>query len=78
MTNVLITVAVLLASYGVYRLLRKKNGVEVGVEVDTIPEEKVEQQPEVLVQEERIQKVEETVLETQTIAEKQLKRKKSK
>ena len=66
MTNVLITVGVLLASYGVYRLLRKKDDVEVGVKVDTIPEEIVEKQPEVLVQEERIQKVEETVEQMNT------------
>ncbi len=63
MNYVLITVAVLLASYGIYRFVKRKGNGEVDLEVNlevTIEDEKEES--EVLVKEEKeVQAVEETV-----------------
>jgi hypothetical protein len=63
MNYVLITVAVLLASYGIYRFVKRKGNGEVDLEVSlevTIEDEKEES--EVLVKEEKkVQAVEETV-----------------
>jgi hypothetical protein len=63
MNYVLITVAVLLASYGIYKLVKRRGNGEVDLEVNLdVTIEGKEEKPEVLVKEEKkVQAVEETV-----------------